>query len=86
MPYDRQLEDKFRFFNARIIELEKASEAHDRAIEQIAEKLGVEIDLTFSSEKEREECGTEDKDDSLDQREIMALLKESQREDDEGCS
>ncbi|MBN2168197.1 MAG: hypothetical protein JW738_03055 [Actinobacteria bacterium] len=83
MPYDRQLEDKFRFFNARIIDLEKASAAHDRVVKQLAEKLGVEIDLSTDREEVQEQGQSESASDSLDYDEIMSLLEESQQEEEE---
>lgn len=82
MPYDRQLEDKFRFFNARIVELEKAAAAQDIVIKQFADKLGVEVDLINDHEEIQTEEPVESAPEPLDLNEIMGLLEESQREDD----
>jgi hypothetical protein len=85
MAYDKQFDERMRRFQNRIIELEKASDAQDRALRQLAEKAGVEIDLTriptreeVSAREQAEKSGKRQADD----RELLALLKESQQEEE----
>lgn len=81
MPYDKQLEDKFRFFKARIIDLEKASAAQDRAIKQLAEKMGIEVDLTLKPEEAQTKDHLKSAGDLLHDKDIINLLRESQQDD-----
>lgn len=84
MPYDKSLDQKFRRFQNRILELEKAAEAQDRAIKQLAEKLGVEVDLSRMSttaEVSAREQAKQSAERSLEDEEILALLKESEKDD-----
>ncbi len=84
MAYDKQLDIKFRHFKNRILELEKAAEAQDRALRQLAEKVGIEIDLERAltreetADLEREETSTHR---VREDREIIALLEESNRDE-----
>ena len=84
MAYDKQLETKFRFFQQRILELEKAAAAQDRALEQLAEKAGVEIDLTHSSTT-KELAAPEHEENSArrprEDREVMDLLREAEQDE-----
>lgn len=85
MPYDKQLELKFRRFQSRILELEKAAEAQDRAIKQLAEKLGVEVDLAHGAtaqEASAKQPNTPATERPLDGDEILEMLKQSERDDD----
>lgn len=84
MAYDRQLDEKFRRFQNRILELEKAADAHDRALEQLAEKMGVELDLArmpapeeVSAENQARKSGER----LLEDKAVMALLQESEQDD-----
>jgi predicted nuclease with RNAse H fold len=84
MPYDKQLDLKFRHFQSRILELEKAAEAQDRAIMQLAEKMGVEVDLTHvptTKEVSAQKQTKKSVDRALEDKEILALLKESEQDD-----
>jgi hypothetical protein len=46
MALEKQVSKTFSRFNRRLVNLRNASEARERAIKQLAESLGVEIDLT----------------------------------------
>jgi hypothetical protein len=46
MPLDQQSAKTFSRLKIRLANLEKASEAREEAIKQLAERLGVEVDLT----------------------------------------
>ena len=84
MAYDQQLDNKFKRFQNRILELEKAADAQDRALKQLAESLGVEIDLTRMptpedvSKQEQEENAAQR---LREDRTVMALLRESEQDD-----
>ncbi|MHB8896454.1 MAG: hypothetical protein ACYC99_14925 [Candidatus Geothermincolia bacterium] len=86
MAFDKQLEDKFKRIQKRILELEKAAEAHDRVCRQLADILGVEVDLTrmptpgevFAAEQSSKSTKS-----LLRDPEIQAFLDESKQEDAE---
>jgi hypothetical protein len=84
MAYDKQLDIKFRHFKNRILELEKAAEAQDRALKQLAEKIGIQVDLSRAltpeeeSEQEREQTSSRR---LQEDREVIALLEESNRDE-----
>lgn len=77
MAYDKQLDLKFRLFSNRILELEKAADAQDRALRQLAEKAGIEVDLTW------EEHGGRSVRSPREESEVLALLEEAQRDEPE---
>ncbi len=83
MAYDKQLETKFRHFKKRILDLEKASEAQDRALRQIADKLGIEIDLTPGPTAEEGSTREQETDPArrlAEDRELIALLEADRKE------
>lgn len=82
MPYDRTMDEKFRYFKARIIEMEKAAAAQERVIKQLAEKLGIEVDLTPAPEEKRAGDHMKSAGNLLHDEDIMALLEESQQDDE----
>lgn len=84
MAYDKQLEEKFRRFQKRILELEKAAEAQDRALKQLADEMGVEVELTRRRTPEEVSAQEQAKKSNkrlLEDKRIMALLRESEQDD-----
>lgn len=84
MAYDVQLDIKFKRFQNRILELEKAADAQDRALKQLAEKIGVEIDLTrmpTPEEVSKQEHGENAAQRLREDEKVMALLRESDQDD-----
>ena len=84
MALEKQVSKTFSRFNRRLVNLRNASEARERAIKQLAESLGVEIDLTrmptpeeVSKQEEEENAAQRLREDET----VMALLRESDQDD-----
>ena len=83
MALEKQESKTFSRFNRRLVNLRKASEAREIAIKQLAESLGVEIDLTPMPTPEEEYAMEQARMSSkrlLQSEEVKTYLRESEED------
>lgn len=84
MALDEKEARTLRKLKLRLSNLEKASEARERTLEQLAQKLGVELDLTRMATPEEEYAAEEARKASkhlLESEEVQAYLRETKTGD-----
>jgi soluble P-type ATPase len=84
MALDQKETRTFRSLKQRLVNLERASHARERTLEQLAERLGVELDLTrvsTASEEYEAEMSRKASKHLLESEEVKAYLRESESDD-----
>lgn len=84
MALDEKSTKTFRSLRIRLSNLEKACEARERALEQLAERLGIELDLTrvpTAGEEYAAEMAKTRSKHLLESEEVIAYLREPEEDD-----
>lgn len=80
MPLDKDSAKRFSRLKVRLANLERASVVREKAIEELAERMGVEVDLTRMPTAEQEYATELAKHRS---RHMLEYLEEAEQDDDE---
>lgn len=84
MALDKQMARTWRRLKVRLANLEEACEARERTLRQLAERAGVELDLTrmpTPAEEYAEHMARMSSRHLLQSEEVQAYLRESEEED-----